>query len=143
MTKRIPKNVKKTRGWTHRLGAQGARMDLRSGRANAPTSFKETARRMGISPDTYYRIRYVNEHGSDEVKAQLKRKEISVNKAYLLTRPEAATRSKLSRGSYKTERKDKKARLTIYTKAQNVALIERALERLGINKVSTKTEEER
>jgi len=98
---------------------------------------------MGISPDTYYRIRYVNEHGSDEVKAQLKRKEISVNKAYLLTRPEAATRSKLSRGSYKTERKDKKARLTIYTKAQNVTLIERALERLGINKVSTKTEEER
>jgi len=143
MAKRIPKNVKKTRGWTNRLGAQGARMDLPSSRSLAPDTFKETARRMGISPDTYYRIRYVNEHGTEEVKAQLKRKEISVNKAYLLTRPEAATRSKLSRGFYKTERKDKKARLTIYTKAQNLALIERALERLGINKVSTKTEEER
>jgi hypothetical protein len=106
--------------------------ELQRGTKKKAYTLQDEAKHFGMSHDTYYRRRYVWRHGTPEIKEKLDNKEISVNKAYLLTRPEAKPKSRLDRGSYKVIQKADKARLTIETNAQNLPTILRALERLGI-----------
>lgn len=98
-----------------------------------PLSLGQQAKQIfSISHDTYFRQRFVWEHGSQEVKEQMNSGEISVNKAYLLTRPSVKKQKRISRGTYKLYQNSARLVITITTNPQNLDLITRTLERLGI-----------
>jgi DNA-binding XRE family transcriptional regulator len=72
---------------------QGKRNDLTSVRnlTNVDTK-KELAKIAGVSHDTIHKVEVIENEGTDEIKHQLKNKEISINKAYSQIKDKNETR---------------------------------------------------